>query len=55
MTAKSRDTKGHKPNFIAIGLILGCCFMVAMESPAPIIFGVMLGIALDWRQRKAKS
>jgi len=55
MTTKSPDTQGHKPNFIAIGLVLGCCFTVAMESPVPIIFGVALGIILDWRQRKNNS
>jgi len=55
MTTKSRHTKGHKTNFIAIGIVLGTCFGVAMENPAYIIFGVMLGIALDWRQRKNNS
>ena len=52
MTAKSHGTNGHKPSFIAIGLVLGTCFMVAMENPALIIIGVLLGIILDWRQRK---
>ena len=55
MSHNSKPQQSHKPNFIAIGLVLGTCFMVAMQSPIYILAGVMLGIILDWRQRKSEA
>lgn len=45
----------HKPKYIAIGIVLGLCFMIAMESPAFFVLGVILGITLDRRQRKDEA
>ena len=42
----------HRPNYIALGIVLGTCFRAALESPAVIIIAVIVGIALDWRQRQ---
>ena len=55
MNIKSNNPTSHNPNFIAIGIVLGCCFMVAMQSPALFVVGMSLGIILDRRQRRLKD
>ncbi len=45
----------HKPNFIALGIVLGTVFGVSLESSALLVALVVLGIILDYRQRKVQS
>ena len=53
MTTNSKNHSTHKPNYITIGIVLGCCFMIAMESPALFVVGLSLGIILNRRQRQS--
>jgi hypothetical protein len=52
MARNSKNQMIHKPNYLATGMVLGICFMVATESPAFLIFGLIIGVVLDWRYRK---
>ena len=55
MSKKSLNSAPHKPNYIAIGIVLGTCFMVAMESPAFFVFGLMIGVALDRLKKEPQA
>jgi hypothetical protein len=54
MTTKPKNQMNHKTNYLTIGLVLGTCFMVAMQNPIFILLGLALGIALNWRQCQMK-
>jgi hypothetical protein len=54
MPTRLKNNSRWKPNYLAIGIVLGICFMVAMENPFFIVIGLIIGVVPDRRHRETQ-